>query len=75
MAGVIEIRLAWEWTCEECGRDQFERAPIIAIEQMKPGMVLSAVDEEASQNDSWHVRPNYVICNHCESEFEVGSEV
>ena len=56
----VEIRPAYQWTCEECGRDQFESATIIA-----------QVDENNHGYDGlWIIEPEEVQCSHCSVIFE-----
>lgn len=71
----IELRMAWEWTCDDCGRDQFVRAPMVSVEQMKDGAIVAAVEAEEMDGVSWHLRPQHVICRFCDAGFDVGGEI
>ncbi len=68
----VELRMAWAWTCEDCGRDQFAAADPVAAATM--------TDEEIEECEAEGVDPHAVFdapervrCGHCGAEF--GTEV
>lgn len=79
----VELVQAFLWTCDECGRDQFERAINIDSEAMEGSEAAELVDAAVSElrnvsvdlgihvGGNWFIAPDHVKCNHCGSEFEV----
>jgi rubredoxin len=74
----VELHQAFLWTCEECGRDNFERAITIAPESIDPDdlpSVLGLEPEEVKEwmesggGGSWTTAPTHVCCPHCEARF------
>jgi len=78
----VELHQAFLWTCEECGRDNFERAVHLAPESVE-GRELSLQAREAYADASeaaealgveldgaWLMAPSRVRCPHCGTEFE-----
>ncbi len=68
------MRAAWEWTCEECGRDSFERSiEIKATEtEIRRQFELSMTEEipDSMLQGSYFCYPDYVRCRHCGCVFE-----
>ncbi len=61
----VELHFAWCWTCETCGRDNFDRAP-----QIEPAMIEHLVAEEDREvfdgvEGGWCWKPKQVNCRHC----------
>jgi len=70
---MIELRAAFEWTCECCGRDTFQRAIAVEFESLTPdelvkfeelGVIISP------DNGTMYMQPTHVKCPYCGSEFE-----
>jgi len=82
-AEVVELRPAHEWTCPECGRDQFERCyvPDFAEEELAE---LNEAIHEGSEDDYTEQYdddmrngggvlvfcPSSVVCKFCERRFD-----
>ena len=74
---VVELRPAHEWTCPECGRDQFERSYIPGLEPDEiPDIPMNDADYSVDDEDA-EVRcgvfvfvPSVVQCAFCGEEFE-----
>ena len=74
VAGRVGVRAAWEWTCEECGRDSFERsieikataAEIRRHFDLSPTEVIS----ELILQGSYFCYPEQVECGYCGSVYE-----
>ncbi len=71
-----ELVQAFLWTCDDCGRDNFERAITIAPESINQGDLPSGLDaddlrEWAQQggNGLLAMAPDRVRCGHCRAEF------
>lgn len=73
----VEIRLAFEWTCEECGKDNFEHT----ITQTLTRDQQRAMFEEHNIINEWedvpenmgfefNACPKIVKCDYCGEEFE-----
>lgn len=65
------IWTAYQWTCDECGRDNFERAVQAELtpEDRKKIAEDQGIDLEAMSGD-FVLAPEYVKCVHCGEEFE-----
>lgn len=68
----VELRPAYEWTCEECGRDNFAGGVMVEIDdQMKEDLVRSGLDDPPMlETGFWQTRPDEVTCSHCGECFE-----
>jgi hypothetical protein len=64
----VEIRLAYAWDCEDCGRENFERAVVYELSPDERRELLEQGDSPETGN--WLVPPERVKCHHCGSEFE-----
>lgn len=78
----VELVQAFLWTCDKCGRDQFERAVSIDPEAIEGTEMAEIVDAAVSRfidssedieitSGDWLIAPDCVKCNHCGAEFEV----
>lgn len=78
MVNKVEMRPAYEWTCEECGRNSFESAmvaewsPEERVEQARHmgliGEFDTVIPEELTGDFVTH--PDEVTCQHCGATFE-----
>lgn len=73
----VEMRPAYEWTCENCGRNCFESAIVCELtpeDRLEQAMFMGLVDEyeekipEEMQGEFLSY-PESVTCPHCQSEF------
>jgi hypothetical protein len=74
----VELIQAFLWTCEDCGRDNFERGITISPESIDPedppdtpGADPDTIRDwlEAGGEGGFVVAPDQVKCRHCGSEF------
>jgi len=66
----IEIRPAYVFTCNECGRDAFLNG---IIAEFSPEEMQELRDEqgvEAGEIGTWMTIPDVVACKHCGAEYE-----
>lgn len=68
----IELRPAYTWTCENCGRDNYQTL------YMYPDHFVTNLCEQIKETGETkdlviELWPMSVICGHCQSNFEVGS--
>jgi hypothetical protein len=75
----IEVRHAWEWTCEDCGRNNFvsavvaEMAPEDRFQFAKDNGIIDEFANEAPDDimdGDFMTFPTEVECEHCGAEFE-----
>ncbi len=71
----VEIRQAWEWTCDECGRDNFERAVLAdssAIDTDGDGPEAEAVRDwmNSGGEGRFLMVPRRVTCPRCGVGFD-----
>lgn len=72
----VELRLAYEFTCEECGRDTFIRPIAVGEEEQQE---LQEEFKELTANfelpdtlkGNYSMIPTEVSCRHCDSKFQV----
>jgi hypothetical protein len=76
---VVELIPAFSWTCDDCGRDNFERSIAVAPESLDPQALPVAADEDAETirdwlaaggEGSWAMAPRRVTCRHCGARFD-----
>ena len=69
----VELRLAYEWTCDSCGRDNFLRS-IRCDESRFTADELSELRQEHGVEPEdvgeFCLRPSTVTCRFCDAEFE-----
>ena len=74
----VEMRPAYEWTCEECGRNQFESCVVAEMDdedRLQTAINAGLADEFATEVPPGLVGefvtyPDFVTCQHCHAEFE-----
>jgi hypothetical protein len=66
----VKLRIAFSWTCEECRRDNFVAAELVAARDLI-GADLSPIGPAADDDDSEPlcVGPEHVTCGHCGAGF------
>lgn len=70
----VELRQAFEWTCEECGLSNFESTTVAELtpEERKDLLTrfeLGEADEEHQPFVEFLSSPDTVTCSHCKTEF------
>lgn len=63
----VELHQAFQWTCEECGRDNFARA---VVPESLEGQIPEGLELEDFEGGQWVTAPNRVTCEHCGERFE-----
>ena len=75
----VELHLAFLWTCDECGRDNFARAVTVAPESVDlENLPVGSHEEgerireflEAGNEGGFLQAPTRVRCAHCHAEFK-----
>lgn len=67
----VEIWTAYQWTCDECGQDNFERAVMCELTPFDREMMAEENDLEPEDFEGEMVSyPNHVTCQHCKAEFD-----
>lgn len=64
----VELRMAFAFTCEECGRDSFVRG---IVPESLEGQIPEDVDLGDFDGGEWVMRPERVTCGHCGLMFAV----
>lgn len=77
----VDLVQAFLWTCDECGRDNFERGITVSPESIHPEDIPWVADSEsvrewleAGGEGAWLMAPDHVKCRHCGSEFGTENE-
>lgn len=70
-SGTAELAQAYCWTCDGCGRDNFERAVTLAPESIRPGDIPEDIQDwlDAGGEADWVMAPDRVRCRHCGASF------
>lgn len=74
----VEMHHAWEWTCDDCGRNNFVSAIVAEFsedDRLETARRLGVVDEFCTEipedlTGDFMTFPTEVKCDHCGSEFE-----
>lgn len=65
----VELRPAYAWDCDQCGRENFVNGIVITQTCLDQGSCEDAgVDEDESGD--WMLMPDRVMCSECRAEFE-----
>jgi hypothetical protein len=77
----VELVQAFLWTCDDCGRDNFERAITVSPESISPDNLPESVDPEileqwtsAGGEGCFMMAPDRVKCSHCQAEFAAATD-
>lgn len=78
MSERVEMRPAFQWTCEDCGRDQFEpcivaeMSPADRLEQAKYMGLAEEWSETIPEylSGDFVTYPDEVTCQHCNATFQ-----
>jgi len=69
----VELRQAYEWTCEACGRDQFERAVGIEPEDINrrtDPFDYAEIVEMKENGYRCYFKPSRLCCRSCGANFD-----
>jgi hypothetical protein len=66
----IEMRHAWEWTCEECGRDNYTTAISAEMSAEDKQRLLDGFSVVGTNPKSIYTYPDEVTCRFCKKTFE-----
>lgn len=67
----VELRQAWEWTCDECGRDNFARAITAELSKEELEEVKVKMGIFDMNPGDLVTQPTEVICRFCGTIFTV----
>jgi hypothetical protein len=75
----VELRLAFTWTCDECGIDNFTRGVTVPPASIHEDEIDESIQEwiESGLSGDFLTIPDTVKCQDCKAEFkaiEVGDE-
>lgn len=79
---MVEIRPAYEWTCDNCGRNNFVSAIVADFDEVDRLQVaidlglLDPIETELPEDlmGDFVTYPYEVKCSHCGHEYEVDNE-
>lgn len=68
----VELHCAYQWDCEECGKENFCRAVIVEMtpEDRAEMRKRHGGDDEGWETGNWMTRPDEVTCSSCNAVFE-----
>ncbi len=61
---VARLHHAFRWDCDNCGRENFERAI-----SMEKEYIESKIKEEVDQEGDYVLYPALVFCTHCSAQY------
>lgn len=62
MSERVELRPAWAWDCDRCGRENFTRAVVPCSLE---GVLPDGFDASDFEGGEWVTKPDVVECEHC----------
>lgn len=71
MSERVELRPAWAWDCDACGRENFARAVVPCSLE---GQLPEGFDASDFEGGEWITKPDSVECEYCGTEFGVEEE-
>jgi DNA-directed RNA polymerase subunit M/transcription elongation factor TFIIS len=63
--------MAWEWTCDNCGRDNFCRSIVADANQIDEALRHNDMTEDEIEDGQFQMQPTTVKCQHCGTEYDV----
>ena len=66
---LIELVPAFVWTCDNCGRDNFERAIVCELSPEERQEINEANGIEDGEMGDWMLAPEEVKCPHCDAGY------
>jgi ribosomal protein L37AE/L43A len=73
MSKETELFQAFFWTCENCGRDQFERAIAVELNSEEMHELREDFGVESYTPGEFVRAPASVKCNHCGEQFQTNA--
>lgn len=71
MNNEVELRFAWVFTCNECGRDTFINgiAPDYQPDEIEE--IKESMDVPRDVDSTLFIQPEEVVCRYCQKKYEV----
>lgn len=69
MSEIVELRMAYEWTCPECGTDHFHRGLVPELDEEDQQQVKDQLGIEPWEEGLLMMAPEKVTCPDCKGEF------
>jgi len=66
----VELRIAYNWTCEKCGLDNFCRAVVVEMSEEDLQELRGVHGVESHETGDFVTRPDRVTCSACGSMYE-----
>lgn len=66
----VELRAAWEWTCEECGEDNFCRSVTVLVAEDELVDYPPEIHDDLRQG-AFYSMPASVKCQFCGAEYDI----
>lgn len=70
MTTTIELKPAFMWDCEECGRENFARAIVPEMSEAERQELRDEHGIEPDELGEMLVMPEFVTCTSCGTEFQ-----
>ena len=70
----VDLRLAFEWTCEECGRDIFEHAITIdksSFDKEELEEIIESFGLDEHEEGVLQMAPQEVLCPYCKIKYKI----
>ena len=65
---IAELRTAYVYTCDNCGRDNFVRSVVAELGEEERSEVNEIMGEEGVGGE-WVIMPDRVTCPHCKTTY------
>lgn len=66
----IEIRSAYVWDCDDCGRENFERGLVVSPRSEDALELREELGIPDDVEGEFCYAPEEVVCKHCNTQFE-----
>lgn len=68
---MVEVHTAWVWDCDECGRENFERAQTLEADEQEIAEMRDEYGVQPWETGDFVAWPESVTCAHCNETFDV----
>ena len=66
----VDLRPAFAWTCDNCGKDNYCEGIIPDVKEITPDIPeLEELNKLEGARSAWIMIPNKVMCNNCKAMF------
>jgi len=68
---MVEVHTAWVWDCDDCGRENYERAATLEASEDEIAELRDDYGVQSWETGDFVAWPDQVTCVHCGETFDV----